>query len=193
MKCQSPSRSDQALKHFAAASFSRSTPLQVLHFTTNFDCLVPSPRLIATMLFATACGLHAMRPPSWRPKKSTSILPPPETDAEARRRFRVWWMVFATNRLGAAAEGTPIDFPDEDIETAWDLDTYDPQVSPFLVDEFPPSHSYSNDTRTDISNPSAPCIFLAVGLPSRTTIAYTSYDAKVRLYWSAALDWVLWH
>lgn len=49
------------------------------------------------------------------------------------------------NRLGAAVVGVPIDFPDEDIETVWDLDTYDPQVS--LMDMFPSSHSYSDGTK----------------------------------------------
>ncbi|KDQ10787.1 hypothetical protein BOTBODRAFT_473616 [Botryobasidium botryosum FD-172 SS1] len=70
------------------------------------------------MLFAAACGLHTLRPPEWSGK--SSLLPPPRSRTEIRRRVRVWWMVYTLNRFGSATMNTHIDMEDEEILTIWD-------------------------------------------------------------------------
>ncbi|KDQ12579.1 hypothetical protein BOTBODRAFT_412506 [Botryobasidium botryosum FD-172 SS1] len=71
------------------------------------------------MMFAAACDLHTLRPPKWS-GKPTSLLPPPHSRAEIRRRVRVWWMVYTMNRLGSAVTNAQIDMEDEKILTIWD-------------------------------------------------------------------------
>lgn len=83
------------------------------------------------MLFAVACGLHAMRPPLWHPENS--LLAPPQTEAELRRRIRVWWMTFVVNRLVSVSDGARGDFSDEDIETIWEFNPFEYPVSLFKV------------------------------------------------------------
>ncbi|KDQ10788.1 hypothetical protein BOTBODRAFT_473451 [Botryobasidium botryosum FD-172 SS1] len=88
------------------------------------------------MLFAAACGLHTLRPPEWSGK--SSLLPPPRSRAEIRRRVRVWWMVYTLNRLGSATMNTHIDMEDEKILTIWD------PPSDFRGSEKAPSKSVSS-------------------------------------------------
>ncbi|KDQ21869.1 hypothetical protein BOTBODRAFT_26276 [Botryobasidium botryosum FD-172 SS1] len=75
----------------------------------------------AAIMFAVACGLHAISPPEWYPKNVPSLLPPPDSRTEIRRRVRVWWMIFTLNRLGSSATNVDGDVEDEKIETSWDL------------------------------------------------------------------------
>ncbi|KDQ08962.1 hypothetical protein BOTBODRAFT_540507 [Botryobasidium botryosum FD-172 SS1] len=44
--------------------------------------------IAATMAFAVACGLHALRPPTWHPSNSTSLLPRTQCRVEIQRRVR---------------------------------------------------------------------------------------------------------
>ncbi|KDQ21870.1 hypothetical protein BOTBODRAFT_26277 [Botryobasidium botryosum FD-172 SS1] len=80
------------------------------------------------IIFAGACGLHALRPPSWQPHDTASLLPPPASRTEIQRRVRVWWMIFTLNRLGGSAHSVDYDMGDEIIETVWDLP---PETSSF--------------------------------------------------------------
>ncbi|KDQ05863.1 hypothetical protein BOTBODRAFT_39917 [Botryobasidium botryosum FD-172 SS1] len=73
------------------------------------------------ILLAAACGLHVLSPPHWTTNGTPSLLAPPASWDEVRRRIRVWWMVFVANRLGSAAVMTTNDLPDENITTIWEL------------------------------------------------------------------------
>ncbi|KDQ16488.1 hypothetical protein BOTBODRAFT_30819 [Botryobasidium botryosum FD-172 SS1] len=73
------------------------------------------------ILFAAACGLHALSPPGWLPSRTASLLSLPSSRDEIRHRVRVWWMVFFANRLASAAGESRANFADEDISTAWEL------------------------------------------------------------------------
>ncbi|KDQ19386.1 hypothetical protein BOTBODRAFT_437969 [Botryobasidium botryosum FD-172 SS1] len=75
----------------------------------------------AIMTFAVACGLHAVRPPEWHPIDSPALLPHTFCRTELRRRIKVWWMAFTTNRLCSSAINKNRDIEDEKIETVWDM------------------------------------------------------------------------
>ncbi|KDQ18837.1 hypothetical protein BOTBODRAFT_477223 [Botryobasidium botryosum FD-172 SS1] len=77
--------------------------------------------IAAAVAFAFACGLHALRPPEWRPADSSSLLPRTLCRSEIRHRIRVWWIVFSLNRLGNAAYDINSDFDDNKVETVWEL------------------------------------------------------------------------
>ncbi|KDQ21563.1 hypothetical protein BOTBODRAFT_182867 [Botryobasidium botryosum FD-172 SS1] len=75
----------------------------------------------ATLTFAVACGLHALRPPEWHPVASLSLLPQAVSRTEIRRRVRLWWILFTTNRFGSLAGSFDIDVDDQTVETVWEV------------------------------------------------------------------------
>ncbi|KDQ12158.1 hypothetical protein BOTBODRAFT_57007 [Botryobasidium botryosum FD-172 SS1] len=81
------------------------------------------------MLFAIACGLHTLKPPSWGQDTPRRLVLPPQTSAEIRRRVRVWWKVFCAERGTSTYMRLPLTLADEHIHTVWDAEAVEGDLS----------------------------------------------------------------
>ncbi|KDQ16419.1 hypothetical protein BOTBODRAFT_248388 [Botryobasidium botryosum FD-172 SS1] len=73
----------------------------------------------SAMLFAVACGLHCLAPPTWAPAEHQSLLPCVRDQSDLERRVRIWWRVFAVDRTANTLGNCPILVPDDKIKTPW--------------------------------------------------------------------------
>jgi len=74
-----------------------------------------------TMIMAMACGLDCLGGPFWGNDDTGGLLPPPEDLADLRRRLKVWWAIFCTDRAGCILKTIAPAIPDNKIDTAFGI------------------------------------------------------------------------
>ncbi|KDQ21560.1 hypothetical protein BOTBODRAFT_206844 [Botryobasidium botryosum FD-172 SS1] len=142
--------------------------------------------IAVTATFAAACGLHAMQSPAWQPANVPLLLPHPFSRDEIKRRIRVWWMIFTTNRLSSSASNIEIDINDEKITTIWELppesddlkETSYGTVSSLFIRDSPATYVYG-DTANAIRSKCAALVGYAVRLGAMAA----STPESNRIFW----------
>ncbi|KDQ10048.1 hypothetical protein BOTBODRAFT_500369 [Botryobasidium botryosum FD-172 SS1] len=74
-----------------------------------------------TMIMAMACGLDCLGGPYWGHDNTGGLLPPPEDLADLRRRLKIWWAIFCTDRAGCILKTVAPAVSDNKIDTAFGI------------------------------------------------------------------------
>ncbi|KDQ14615.1 hypothetical protein BOTBODRAFT_335658 [Botryobasidium botryosum FD-172 SS1] len=167
--------------------FIEAQVLLAMYYLNGNRYLQGMRNLAATMAFAVACGLHALRPPTWNPANSVSLLPPTLCRTELKRRIRVWWMIFTLNRLASAAGSVDSDFEDDRIQTLWDLppeldstmELHPSTVSSLFLRDSQATYVY-NDTANAIRNKCAALVDRAARISATAPSKFDLLDEAIR-------------